>query len=104
MKIKLLALEVYHDNEIAQVIPLRDNDDRVSLTYPTKYFSFEDLKAAVAGRSETMKSFYFGQYGLGKERIHFDEEAWYMPCIGKIRVQCQEREIEWPVEHEWWPK
>lgn len=97
MKIKLLALEVYHDNEIAQVIPLRNNDDRVSLAYPTKLFTFEDLKVAVAGRSETMKVHWFGQYGLGKEDIHFDDEAWDLPCIGKIRVQCQEREIEWPV-------
>lgn len=94
--VKILVARNKETKEIFKSVVLGgedDSDKRVTLEYDISLFSFEELKAVMAGYSEFTVRQIAGNYMLG-QNFFLDEEAWNLPSIGKFEVVIISKEIE----------
>jgi len=95
MKFEVTALVVRHkDGELLQVIPIRNDDEDVRVTYPHHLVTLADLTEALIHLPNEQLGRATRDYMNGQD-VSVDDYAGRLPSIGDVVVAICDRTFDW---------
>lgn len=97
--VEVTALATYYNDELVNAVAIADSEADACASYKRELIGLGELAPALVqlyGKNEAVIGRILTEFLSGKhDFITLSGPAALLPCIGRVRVECQTKFIEW---------